>query len=141
MKCYNSDSKIQTRECEWCGEGYRGYDRRRFCSQDCYGEWMEEEVPPEEHARWKGGYSLPAEGWSQLRSQCLEEHDYRCQGCGVHQDQNREDHGVGLAVHHVQPRTSFDDPADADTVDNLVPLCRDCHNEWEGVPVRPELTD
>lgn len=141
MECYATDSKIHTRECEWCGDEYRGYDRRRFCSQDCYGEWMGEEISPEDHPRWKGGYSQPPTGWVKLRRKCLEKFDYRCQGCGIHEDENRKRHDVGLAVHHIQPRLSFEEPADADTVDNLVPLCRDCHNQWEGLPLRPELID
>jgi DNA-binding MarR family transcriptional regulator len=98
----------------------------------------QDELTGEMSPRWKGGYTeFRGTNWPKLRAKALEADDYRCQGCGRNEDDHRAEHGVGLHVHHIRPVTEFDDPADADTVDNLVPLCRDCHNEWEGIPLRP----
>lgn len=131
-------------ECGTCGESFQTHpyrvqeQDRHFCSHDCYGEWISENQSGENSVHWKGGYSkYRGTDWPSLRERTLEAEDYCCQGCGRRDDDHRDEHGVGLHVHHIRPVTEFDDPADADTVDNLVPLCRDCHKEWEGVPLRP----
>jgi 5-methylcytosine-specific restriction endonuclease McrA len=131
--------------CSTCGGSFKTHPYRveqqdhHFCDHDCYGKWISENQSGEDSVHWKGGYSkYRGTDWPALREKALEADDYQCQGCGRHDDEHREEHGVGLHVHHIRPITDFDDPADADTVDNLVPLCRDCHSEWEGIPLRPE---
>lgn len=132
------------RTCKECGEEFTvlktQLDHRPadYCSLECTGEKQSRERLGEDHPNWKGGYSQNRDtNWPALRERALEDNDYCCQGCGRHDDDHREEHGVGLHVHHIRPVTSFETPEDADTVDNLVPLCRDCHYEWEGIPIRP----
>lgn len=141
------DGGTETLECATCGDLFEVYPNevergRRFCSNGCKGQWISEWRTGSDHPLWEGGYSQNrGTNWPKLRQKTLEENDYLCQGCGRHDDDHRDEHGVGLHVHHIRPVTEFDEPADADTVDNLVPLCRECHREWEGLPVRPQLTD
>lgn len=136
--------------CDQCGVTFttpKGDDRKgRFCGNDCYYLWRSENnvggpiLTGEDHPQWKGGYTQHrGTDWPKLREKALQADDYQCQGCGWHDDDHRDEHGVGLHVHHIRPVTSFENPADADTVGNLVPLCRDCHGKWEGVPLRPRI--
>jgi len=136
-----------TIQCDQCGkealmwEHRVGQNDRQFCDDDCYKEWQSQNRVGEDHPGWRGGDYPRDRGtdWPALRGKTLEEYGYECQGCGRHDDDHHAEHGVGLHVHHIQPVRQFDDPADADTVDNLVPLCRDCHPEWEKIaPLRPQ---
>lgn len=137
-------------QCDQCGEEalmwkHRvGKNDRQFCDDDCYKEWLSEHRVGEDHPSWRGGEYPRDRGtnWPALREKTLEEYAYECQGCGRHDDGHRAEHGVGLHVHHIQPVRQFDEPSDADTVDNLIPLCRDCHPEWEKIaPLRPQTSD
>lgn len=140
-------------ECAWCGathlrkQSMVGFERH-YCDYECQAAWQSASEEwrvrnsGENAPQWKGGYTYDrGTDWPALRASTLEEYDYTCQGCGVTDDDHREEHGVGLDIHHIRPVTEFDEPADADTVDNLVPLCWGCHREWEGIPLRPELSD
>jgi len=136
--------KRVTVECAACGDPFEKriceeeQSKAHFCDHDCYGEWISENQSGKDSVHWKGGYSkYRGTDWPALREKALQADDYRCQGCGRRDDDHRTEHGVGLHVHHIRPVTEFEEPADADTVDNLVPLCRDCHTEWEGIPLRP----
>jgi len=96
--------------------------------------------PGEGHPRWKGGYSnARGNGWRETRKSVLERDGMRCQSCGKTQEQHKEEYGFGLHAHHLEKRVTFEDPSDADRIDNLVTLCATCHRRWEGVPIRPVL--
>lgn len=117
-----------------CSQGTVVYHMDRLGIERRSQDELKGEISP----RWKGGYTVNrGTDWPKLRQRALEADDYQCQGCGISEDDHRAEHGVGLSVHHIRPVTEFDEPADADTVDNLVPLCRDCHPKWEGIPLRP----
>ncbi|PSP38494.1 hypothetical protein BRC71_07490 [Halobacteriales archaeon QH_7_65_31] len=84
------------------------------------------------HHRWKGGYEpYYGENWHKVRRDVLERDDYRCQSCGCTNDEHERSHGSGLDVHHKRPFRTFDEPENANTMDNLVSLCRSCHNKIE----------
>lgn len=70
--------------------------------------------------------------WDEKRRTVLARDDGRCQSCGRRDD---------LHIHHVTPLREFDAPEDANYLDNLVTLCADCHNKWEGRDQRPVLAD
>lgn len=108
-----------------------------FCDRDCYTDWKSEQMQGDDHWNWKGGYTQ-GKNWAAIRQRALDADDYQCQGCGLTEEEHRERYGAGLSVHHIHPRMEFDDPHEADQIDNLVALCRDCHSKWEGIPLRPE---
>jgi len=140
-------------ECDQCGEK-ASKDKHlfeeqslHFCNRECYDEYRKElgvgdhplsdRVPVEcEYC----GYYGP--NWNEARRRCRERDDYTCQGCGVEEDElDRE-----LSVHHITPFREFipeDGEPDfeaANDLDNLVSLCERCHSKYEGVPIRPEVT-
>jgi hypothetical protein len=67
--------------------------------------------------------------WKELRTQALKRDDYECQSCGISEEKHQEKFGVGLNVHHLTDIAEFEDPADADVVENLETLCAECHGE------------
>lgn len=136
-------------ECEECGEKYTvqrtAEDRSRFCSLECKAKWESENWVGENHpGTWKGGAAPYGPGWNQEKKETVRERDgYKCQDCGMEQDEHLERHGEKLHVHHIQKARSFDDPAERNDESNLITLCRSCHlGKWEQMPgLRPMKAD
>ena len=122
-------------DCKNCGEHIeqlKSDSGSKFCDRDCLFEYQQ----GENHGMWNGGkehYYGP--NWEAQREACLERDNYRCQACGI----SNEEAPIALNAHHIQPYKSFDDNERANRVDNLVALCLSCHGKWEGLPVKPEL--
>ena len=93
--------------------------------------------PGEEHPCWNGGSTSPDYGknWRQVRRRARKRDAHTCQICGHEWSEGERK----LDVHHITPVRLFDSPEDADKLDNLVTLCRTCHNKWEGVPLQPQV--
>ena len=107
-----------------------------YCDRDCYAAWLgrarrEEGVWAEsDNPNWHDGGDRDQRygaGWPSARNRALDRDEYTCQRCGA----SRSVLGRNPDVHHVEPVRTFDDPADAHTLDNLVCLCRTCHLEVE----------
>lgn len=62
-----------------------------------------------------------------IRQEVLERYNYRCQFCGVTEDQHKDERGRGLDIHHIIPRRMGGD----DTVKNLISVCVECHRTLE----------
>jgi len=45
------------------------------------------------------------------------------------EDEHQDTFDTGLNVHHVTDVAEFDDPDDADTLDNVESLCVECHGK------------
>ena len=73
--------------------------------------------------------------WRKRREECLEQFDYCCKRCGTSDDDHYEQYGFGLDIHHIRPVSEFNSRKDADRIENLVPLCRACHERLEGIPL------
>lgn len=88
--------------------------------------------PGELHHRWEGGND-PYYGanWHDRRRAALERDDYRCQRCDISNKTSKQRYSMALDVHHIVPLREFDDPESANDLDNLVALCRACHNAVE----------
>lgn len=96
------------------------------------GEWHLQTESPE-----RNGYG---EGWTEEKRETVRELYGRvCQACGMGEDESKERFGTRLDVHHITPWSRFDDAEKRNAVENLVPLCRSCHQKWEGIPLRPEV--
>jgi hypothetical protein len=84
----------------------------------------------ENNGNWKGGYDGYYYGpsWTkELRRRVRERDGYECMVCGVaEEDLDRE-----LDVHHIVPFRKFgvENHEKANREDNLVSLCRSCHNQ------------
>lgn len=90
----------------------------------------------EDHPSWKGGYK-PYYGpsWLPARRAARERDEYKCQRCGMADQEHIERFGQELHVHHIRPLRTFEKHAGANDLDNLITLCRDCHDKLEGVPL------
>jgi len=69
------------------------------------------------NADWKGY----GPNWDKLRKKTLERDNYTCQRCGY--DPGCTGRSVPLQAHHIVPRSD----GGADSLDNLITLCRSCH--------------
>lgn len=98
----------------------------------------------EEAARWQGGYErYYGPSWPEQRQKRLKMDGWSCVVCSLSNDEHIEKHGNGLHVHHIRPLRQFKEPEGVDyesanEIENLITLCQVCHNEWEGIPLRPE---
>lgn len=79
--------------------------------------------------------------WRRQRKKALERADYRCERCGITDNEHRETHveptrgvGFGLDVHHRVSVTLFRRWElcidDANILSNLQVLCQSCHKEY-----------
>jgi len=127
--------------CEYCGEEYtvsKSYSERgsRFCSYACKHKWQSEYNVGENNPTFKGGHDrYYGSNWRKMRQKARERDGYQCQACGLDESDSRWE----LSVHHIRPLRDFDTPEEANTLDNLVSLCRSCHGKWEGIPVKPKV--
>lgn len=145
---WNEVEKIEI-ECTWCGEpdvytpNQASKSERHFCDRNCYGNFVSENWVGENHFNWEGGYEKDyGKNWLSQRRKALERDQYRCQACGA----TPIDLGQDPDVHHLKKLEWYKSRYNApewwergNDVDNLVSLCRSCHQSWEGIPLRPQL--
>lgn len=136
-------SRIEV-DCETCGESLRrkqyrvNQGQRHFCSKDCLGDFRAQQTGEEAHA-WNGGYSIYyGQNWPEKRQEALQRDNHRCQACGISNEAHLEEYAQSLEVHHITPLREFEQAEDANTLDNLVTLCKSCHADYEGLPIRPD---
>jgi|GEM_PF-3080931 len=70
--------------------------------------------------------------WEETRELILDREDYECRFCGTGDEEHREEHGSGLEVHHVLPKSS----GGSNSPKNLVALCGSCHRTMETIHAR-----
>lgn len=131
-------------ECEVCGETVSVWryleDMTSTCSTECRSEYFS----GENSAQWKGGVSKYTKKFTKAKKAAVRERDDReCQHCGRSEAEHVDLYGRKHHVHHIQKARTFDDPEEANAMDNLVTLCMvDCHAAWERVsPLRPAPAD
>jgi len=128
-----------------------GYDiaDKLDCNQKSVYRWLNkhglEKTPKphrrgEDNPRYKNGHREYGHGWDTIREDIIER-DGACQSCGISREECEDEYGRDLHVHHVIPARKFDDPDKQNDPKNLIALCPDCHNRWEGIPVKPVLAD
>jgi 5-methylcytosine-specific restriction endonuclease McrA len=49
----------------------------------------------------------------------------------VTQSEHIDDHDTKLHVHHLKKARNVSDPEKRNAPENLITLCRDCHQKWE----------
>jgi hypothetical protein len=69
--------------------------------------------------------------WPDRRREALERDDWSCVLCNYSNDAHVERYGQGLDVHHRRKFRSFESAREANRLENLVTLCRDCHANVE----------
>lgn len=127
------DAERVERSCKHCGRSMsvlrstveRGHGK--FCGQECFADWLSENVVGEAHHQWEEGNVKYGGDWWRVRRQALERDDHSCRRCG----RTREGIGREPDAHRVERVRDFDDPQDAHRLDNVVSPCRRCHRRVE----------
>jgi uncharacterized protein YjcR len=108
----------------------------------CVNDWMQRHGierrgwSGEDNPMWKGGASdYYGPSWQSARRKVRERGEYTCQRCGMTDAEHTAKYGQALHVHHIEPFRTFDDHSKANRLENLITLCRDCHDELEGLPI------
>lgn len=65
-----------------------------------------------------------------LRQACIDKYGYQCQCCGMNFAElyGEELGGQFIEVHHLKMISTYDDEKPEDYLENLVPLCSNCHS-------------
>lgn len=96
----------------------------------------------DQHPNWKGGIAVRyTEYWRQQRQKARERDGFCCRTCGETDEHHKSRLGRELSVHHIRPVRGFEVTEEAHRLSNLVTLCQECHNRWEGVPVFPSVNE
>jgi len=143
-ECHNKSmvDKVDTScaECGCCLVRWRSqyeYNERHFCDYDCRSEWMGKNWVGENNPLYiNGTNAYRGNNWSQQRLKALKRDQARCQSCGVLESEKDRGHHV----HHIVPYRKFDSYEKANELSNLVTLCESCHQRWEGIELKPQLT-
>jgi 5-methylcytosine-specific restriction endonuclease McrA len=120
--------EICKKECSITRGQFAPARKLRFCSPECANKAMRGASNPS----WRGGHpEYYGPNWRPLQRQARKEDDYKCQRCGVSQ----EELGRALDVHHIRPVSTFAQVNDANYLENVVSICHDCHMlvEWNGI--------
>lgn len=108
-----------------------------------FGEWataLEKAgiSPPTKHPTgedspcYNGGYLADyGSNWGRKRREALERDGYQCQICGLSRKDHKEEFGKDIHVHHIKPRSDFDDVDEANELKNLKTVCVRCHRYVE----------
>lgn len=126
--CSNIAKKIQVEcVCDFCGIKFsrkksQTNSKKLFCSNQCRCSFFVKERSP----AWKGGSTPERQRfysqseWKNLCDEIYKERDATCQLCGI-----KKIHGKTFHVHHI---ISFMQESHRMEKDNLVLLCKKCHN-------------
>lgn len=126
---YNSIST----NCGWCGKELSiiksVFDKNEFnyCSKECMASHYEIRFSGKNSPTWKGGKCKRFQygsTWFSARRNARKRDEYVCQLCGKTEKDNEEQ----LSVHHITPFRTFSSYLEANKLDNLVCLCRRCHD-------------
>jgi 5-methylcytosine-specific restriction endonuclease McrA len=103
-------------------------DTMNFCSIECMGNYYSEFelFSGEKSGTWNGGkIEYKGKNWLNQRRKARKRDNYTCQKCGI----KEEDFGKELSVHHIVPFVKFADYKKANSLDNLICVCEDCHRK------------
>lgn len=77
------------------------------------------------HVEFEQAHRNPA-----LRQACIGKYGYQCQCCGMNFAElyGEELGGNFIEVHHLKMISTFDESRPEDYLENLVPLCSNCHS-------------
>lgn len=111
-----------------------------FCSQECYGRWLSENITGENHPRYKEGSTgqINYRGSWNKASEKARLRDDGCVYCGISVEQHKDKYGFKPPVHHKKRYRDFEDPYEANKLENLVTLCCEHHRKVEEGKIEAE---
>ncbi|MFC5368305.1 homing endonuclease associated repeat-containing protein [Salinirubrum litoreum] len=69
--------------------------------------------------------------WPAQRERALDRDEWQCQRCGMTNAEHLTEYGSSLHVHHIRKLVTFEDSEEANRLENLQTVCRDCHAKVE----------
>jgi transposase len=123
--------KIKTK-CGYCGKDIEVIPSRHkahkycYCDAACMAKHYADIYTGENSPTWKGGVNKHYKGkWLYQAKLCRERDGNTCKICGKTKDQNNN---CNMDVHHIKKYRLFNDPIEANNLDNLISLCHTCHS-------------
>ena len=89
--------------------------------------WEDERGPEPYRLRLEGRPEHRGGNWEAQAGRARRRDGYRCQICGATEEEIRRQ----LDVHHRVPARTFQSPADANSLENLISVCPPCHKRLE----------
>jgi hypothetical protein len=126
--------------CDECGDAFerprahldRDWTDHIFCSEECHGEWREGRIKGEKHPQFDPeAHDEYGANWEQFREKVIERDGGQCVRCGLSRESHQQEFGRDLHVHHIIPRSEFDDVRESNTFENTVTVCIQCHRYLE----------
>lgn len=124
-------NKITT-TCGYCGKEIEVIPSRFYANKYCYcdvkcmAKHYSEIYSGENSPTWKGGINKHYKGnWLHQARLCRERDNNCCQICGKTYEEN-DNHNMD--VHHIKKYRLFENPVEANNLDNLISLCHSCHS-------------
>ena len=119
------------------------YSIQPFCT--AFGSWTEalkeanlptKDFSGQNNPRWSGGYEgWYGESWEKAKEEVRKRDGNVCRVCSLSNKEHIEHYQYPLNVHHIKPARDFENTTEQDHIvnspDNLITLCRTCHNEVE----------
>ena len=127
----NSPSwKRVIKKCGYCGKELsippnRLAHEKTYCNRECMALDYEKRFSGENSPTWKGGLTRKNYGpnWHSQRRLTRKRDLFICVRCGKSEHEN----GQELSVHHIKLFRLCKDYKEANQLENLVSLCRECH--------------
>ncbi len=134
---WKEETKLQEHTCEWCEEIYMKYvepGKTSFCSRECHAQWMSENRTGEDCPSYKKNISRTeryGDAWGDISSIVMNIHGNSCNLCQISNEEHKMNTGRALSVHHLAPDRTFKHSSKSNRIDNLIPLCDECHHWLE----------
>jgi 5-methylcytosine-specific restriction endonuclease McrA len=86
----------------------------------------------DDHPDYSGGPFPYGKGWTAKKRREVRSRDGdKCVRCGMSREEHQNEYDQNLHVHHVTPARQFDDAEKRNAMDNLITLCKTCHDTVE----------
>lgn len=146
LDCAYGNRKVDVKtgeylECAVCEEEFyiqkSKTSRRKTCSRECFGEYFSKNYSGSDNPCWQGGKSRYYYGtnWYRMREKAWERDNYECQICG----RDESELSTKPSVHHIKPIKEFENPEDANTLENLITVCTKHHKMIEDWKLKPDI--
>lgn len=170
MDCRVASKRVSPKNCINCdclftpvkfvkrsgGVAYIGVTCYSTCSVACDREWrrrnpirkekISKAFKGEKHPNWKGGRSwmnsasYRGPDWKVVSDRARKRDGYKCQHCGMTQEECLARSGRDLDVHHIIPFHNWPNAKAANKMSNLISLCASCHRIEEAKCEQVQMT-
>lgn len=135
---------------------YVGVTCYSTCSVDCDREWRRRNpvrkakisaaFKGKKHPNWMGGRSWSSNAsyrgpdWKAVSDRARKRDGFKCQHCGMTQEECLSRSGRDLDVHHIVPFHNWPNAKAANKMSNLISLCASCHRIEEAKCEQVQMT-